>query len=151
MKSKQDIKLYNVFFPLWMILLFPHVWILVFPVNFLVDSLVLIISMAVLKMVERKKFFWSHIWKVFAFGMLADFVGAGYMYLMTAVLELAFLGDEWYITLPALIISAGLIFVFNYFITFRKDEKAIRLKFALIYTIATAPYTFLVPLSWLYG
>ncbi len=44
MKNK-DIKLYNVIFPFWMILLFPSVWFIVLPGNFIIDSLVLLISM----------------------------------------------------------------------------------------------------------
>ena len=82
--------------------------------------------------------------------MLADVIGAAYMLLMMAGFEVGNMGDELYLTLPALIISAALIFVFNYFITFRKAEKKLRLQFSLIFTIITAPYTFLVPSSWLY-
>ena len=50
-----------------------------------------------------------------------------------------------------MLVSAALIFVFNYFVTFRREEKAIRLRLALTFAIVTAPYTFLVPSGWLYG
>jgi len=60
------------------------------------------------------------------------------------------MGDELYLTLPALFISAVLIFVLNYFVTFKKTDKALRLNLSLIFAIVTAPYTFLVPSSWLY-
>jgi hypothetical protein len=52
---------------------------------------------------------------------------------------------------PGVLIAAALIFVFNYYITFRKDEKSLRMRLSLIFAIATAPYTFLIPSSLLYA
>ena len=60
------------------------------------------------------------------------------------------MGDELYITLPGLLIAAALIFVFNYFITFRKADKKLRLWMPVIFAVFTAPYTFLTPSAWLY-
>lgn len=60
------------------------------------------------------------------------------------------LGDELYLTIPGLLIAIALIFVFNYYITFRKLQKSSRFKLALMFAVITAPYTFLVPSSWLY-
>ena len=82
--------------------------------------------------------------------MLSDIIGAAYMFLLMWAFEVGSMGDELYLTIPALIISAALIFVLNYFVTFRKSDKTLRLKLALIFTIVTAPYTFLIPSSWLY-
>ena len=144
------VKLYNVFFPFWMILLFPVSWLIVFPVNFVVDSLVLLISMAVLKIAEKKQWYKRYIFKIFAFGMLSDIIGSLYMLFMVMAFEIGVMGDEFYLTVPAIIISAVLIFVSNYFITFRKIDKSLRFKFSLIFAVVTAPYTFLVPSSWLY-
>ena len=50
-----------------------------------------------------------------------------------------------------ILIAAAAIFLLNYFVTFRREDKAIRLKMALTFAIVTAPYTFLIPSSWLYG
>ena len=150
MKKNQDVKLYNVLFPLWMVMLFPLAWLVVLPGNFVIDSIVLIIGMFLFKVSEKKQFYKKHILKIFAFGMVSDIVGAGFMLLCCVVLSLGRMGDEWYITVPAIIISAALIFIFNYFITFKKEEKPLRLKMALLFTIVTAPYTFLVPSGWLY-
>jgi len=44
MGKKKDIKLYNILFPLWMLLLFPQAWLIVLPGNFIIDSLVFLIS-----------------------------------------------------------------------------------------------------------
>ena len=148
--KNNDIRLYNVLFPFWMLLLFPRMWAIVLPGNFIIDSLVLIISMFALKMTEKKRFYKRHIFQIWGFGMQSDIVGAAYMFLLMWAFEVGNMGDELYLTIPALIISAVLIFVLNYFVTFRKSDKALRLKLALIFTIVTAPYTFLIPSSWLY-
>lgn len=147
---KKEMRLYNVLFPFWMLLLFPQLWLIVLPGNFLIDSVVLAISVYCFKMDEKKVFYKQHIFKVFGFGMLADVVGAGYLLLMMIYFQVGQMGDEWYLTVPALILSAILIFVFNYFFTFRKCDGRMRMKLALIFAIVTAPYTFLVPSSWLY-
>ena len=148
--ENKNIKLYNVLFPFWMLLLFPQMWAIVLPGNFIIDSIVLIISMFALKMTEKKQFYKRHIFQIWGFGMLSDIVGAAYMFLLMWAFEVGSMGDELYLTIPALIISAALIFVLNYFVTFRKSDKVLRLKLALIFTIVTAPYTFLIPSSWLY-
>ena len=148
--KNNDIKLYNVLFPFWMLLLFPQMWAIVLPGNFIIDSIVLIISMFALKMTEKKRFYTRHIFQIWGFGMLSDIVGAAYMFLLMWAFEVGSMGDELYLTIPALIISAVLIFVLNYFVTFRKSDKVLRLKLALTFTIVTAPYTFLIPSSWLY-
>ena len=52
---------------------------------------------------------------------------------------------------PGLLAAAGLIFVFDYFISFRRVEQAKRRRLALAMAILTAPYTFLVPTNWISG
>lgn len=148
--KKNDIKLYNVLFPFWMLLLFPQLWLIVLPGNFIIDSLVLIISMFLLKISDKKHYYKRHILKIYGFGMLSDIVGSAYMLLLMLVFQVGRMGDEPYLTIPALIISAVLIFVLNYFVTFKNTDKALRLKLSVIFAIVTAPYTFLIPSSWLY-
>lgn len=149
MKERSRVRLYNVLFPFWMLMLFPQMWLIVLPGNFLIDSLVLLISLHVLKITDKKRWYKGHILKIFGFGLLADVIGAGYM-LLAFVFGLGRMGDEPYITLPALVISAVLIFVLNYYATFRKADSRTRLRLALTFAVATAPYTFLIPSSWLY-
>lgn len=155
-KPQKDVKLYNVLFPLWVLLLFPHAWLIVLPGNFAIDSAVLLITLLILKCNEKKRWYKKYILLVFAFGLLADIVGAAflmYMFYMMSfeVLPIKVPMDSPLITIPAMLISAGLIFVFNYFITFRKEDKKMRLIMSLVLAIVTAPYTFLIPTSWLYG
>lgn len=149
--NKHSVKLYNVLFPFWMILLMPQLWLVVLPGNFIIDSAVLLISLAILKIPDKKQWYKKYIFPIYAFGMLSDIIGSAYMLVLMICFEVGGMGDELYLTIPALFISAALIFVFNYFITFRKTDQKSRLTLSLILTIVTAPYTFLVPSSWLYN
>ncbi len=133
-----------------MLLLFPQMWLVVLPGNFLIDSLVLAILMAVLRLEEKKALYKSSILKIFCFGLLSDAIGAIYLLLMVFVAHLARMGDELYLTLPAVAVASVLIYLFNYRITFKQMERKTRIKMALTFAIATAPYTFLIPSNWIY-
>ena len=148
--NKKHIKLYNVLFPLWVLIWFPQTWIVVLPGNFAIDSLVLLFAMLALKMTEKWKFYKKHILPIFGFGMLADLIGSAYMLLFLLITRIDVAMDHPIITVPAIVLSGAMIFVFNYFVTFKKQDKRIRFKLALTYAIATAPYTFLIPFSWLW-
>ena len=65
MKNKNSVKLYNVLFPFWMLLLFPQMWLVILPGNFIIDSLVLIIGMSALKIADKKQWYKKHILKIF--------------------------------------------------------------------------------------
>lgn len=147
-------KFNNVIFPIWLLWLIPTVWIIIIPGNFIIDSLVLIISMKLFKIVCKKEFYKKHIFKIFIFGMISDIIGSLFIFLLLNIFEniidLGITGDELLITAPGLILASILIFILNYFITFRKLEKRLRFKFSLIFAIVTAPYTFLIPTSWIY-
>ena len=149
-ETKKDIKLYNVLFPLWMLLLFPQMWLIVLPGNFIIDSLVFLLSMLALKIENKKQWYKKYIVKIFSFGLLADIIGSAYMLLMMLVFQLGTMGDEPYLTIPALIISAASIYGFHYYITFQEIDRKQRLALSLIFAVITAPYTFFVPSSWLY-
>ena len=79
---KKDVRFYNVLFPFWMLLLFPQFWLIVLPGNFLIDSAVLLISLALMKIGEKKLWYKRYIWKIFACGLAADMIGAAYMLVM---------------------------------------------------------------------
>ena len=150
MNRSKSVTLYNVLFPIWMILLFPQMWLIVLPGNFLIDSLVLLASMAFLKISEKKLFYKKYIFAVFSFGILSDIAGSALLFLLCFVLELGHMGDELYLTLPAILLSAAMIFILNYYITFKKVDRKTRLTLSIIFSVVTAPYTFLIPTSWLY-
>lgn len=150
-QKNNSIRLYNVLFPVWMLLMFPVMWLAVIPGNFIIDSAVLLISLAALKIADKKQWYKKHIFKIFLFGMLSDVIGAAYMLGMMLVFRVGNMGDELYLTLPGMLIAAVMIFLLNYFVTFKKADCALRLKLALIFAVVTAPYTFLIPSSWIYN
>ena len=152
---KKETRLYNVMFPVWMLILFPITWLIVIPGNFIVDSLVLLICMKVLKIDDKKSFYKRNILKIFILGFFADIIGSACMFgglILFDHYNLAdfVMGDEFLLTIPGLIIAGVCIFLFDYFIALRKSDKAVRFKIALTFAIATAPYTFLIPSSWIY-
>ena len=148
--KKGRVKLYNVLFPVWMLMMFPGMWLIILPGNFIIDSLVLLITMKILNYADKKMFYKKHILKIFLFGMLADIIGALFIFLMMYLFDIGNRGDELYLTLPGLLIAGAMIFIFNYFITFKKLDKKERLRLSLIFAIITAPYTYLIPTNWIY-
>ena len=76
---KGAVKLYNVLFPFWMLMLFPQLWLIILPGNFIIDSLVLLISLKMFKICESKRWYKTYILKIFAFGILSDIIGSAYM------------------------------------------------------------------------
>ncbi len=148
---KKDLKLYNALFPLWFIVyIFPQTWLIAIPGNFIIDSVVLLIAMFALKIEDKGKFYKSKIFLLFICGFSADFIGALLM-LIVLYLGVGSMGDELYITIPGLIISAVLIYVLDYTLVLKNCDKHIRKVLSLVFAIATAPYTFLIPSSLIYG
>ncbi|MCL2519329.1 MAG: hypothetical protein FWF15_12270, partial [Oscillospiraceae bacterium] len=128
--------------------LLPRMWLIILPGNFIIDSLVLIIAMVVMRIESKRKFYKSVILKVFCFGLLADLIGVGFMFLL---IYLGTRDDEILLTLLGFIAASVCIFVFNYYISFRKYEKKIKFGMAIVFAIVTAPYTFFIPMEWLHS
>ena len=148
---KKPVRLYNVLFPVWRLWLVPQVWLVVLPGNFLIDSLVLFLAMKGLALSDKKRRYGESIWKVFLFGLLADFIAAGVLMFLAFVMEWGGpYADDLYLTVPALFLAGGMIFIFNYYITFRKSEQFVRWRLSLALAVFTAPYTFLIPSRWIY-
>lgn len=150
MNNKKQIRLYNVLFPAWMFTLLPPMWLVVIPGNFIIDSAVLLISLWALKIADKSKWYKKHILKIFVFGFLADIIGSAFLLLLLAIFGDVIFDFEFLFTLLATVVSALLIYVFNYFFTFKKVDRQIRVKLSLIFAITTAPYTFLIPTAWIY-
>ena len=147
---KTDVRLYNLIFPVWLMLTIPLVWLIVLPLNFIVDSLVLVISMKKLRIDNKKDFYKRHIFKIFWFGILADIIGAFIIFSLFYFFNIGSLGDELYLTTPGLIVALFMIFILNYYVSFKELDNKLRFRLALIYALVTAPYTFLIPLYWIY-
>jgi len=147
---KKDVRLYNVLFPVWILMTLPMLWWIVIPGNFIIDSLVMAFAIKALKLEDRWGFYRRHIVPVFLLGFLADILAALPMWL-GVYLELGGpLADSPVLTVPGVALAGILIYVFDYFISFRKLEKPLRKKLSLIFAVVTAPYTYLIPSQWIY-
>lgn len=171
MKNKSSIKIYNLIFPIWLLWLFPLTWIVVLPGNFIIDSLVLLLTLKVLKINDKKNIYKKTILKVWGFGFLSDFIGTVIMLvpeLISSNIPASF-RDWWYKNLSSpvsyspfdsiysiiwvvvsIIITSFFIYLFNYKISFKKldIEEISKKKLALSLAIFTAPYLFLLPTMW---
>lgn len=168
MNSSSKKKLYNIFFPIWILWLIPTTWLIVIPLNFILDFLVLFVSMKLIKIentfVNSKK----SIFRVFISGFLADFVSSALLICLTIlfsevnssslVLENLFRNPflsvkSFLIMMVFVVLAAILIYIFNYYVSFRKlnIESLEKKKLALSLAIFTAPYFFLLPTEMLYN
>lgn len=171
---KKDKKLYNIIFPIWFVWLMPPLIIFALIGNFLIDSAVILISFKIFKSasktgISNKSLYKKSILKVWGFGFLADIIGTIPLlglsifesilpvkipYEITSAVAYDPFSNIWsfIIVLGAVLIAGVFIFLFNYFITFKKtiDDKKLRLRFALTLAIVTLPWTFMIPTKFLY-
>lgn len=157
----KNYKLYNVMFPIWFLILMPVTWLYVIPANFLIDSAVLLLGAHFFLKGRAKEIWKKSILKVFIFGFLSDFVGAGFLtaglfissyFERSTVFEEACNGAQsiggFLVLLFAVAVSAVCIYFADLKISFKKIEAEVseRKKLALLTALATAPYTFFIPL-----
>jgi len=153
--------LYNVMFPIWFLLIFPYAWLVVLPVNFIIDSGVILLSYKHKKENNIKNKYFKSIFFIWTLGFLADIVGGIILLSLQNIDNHIFNEyistplnvnplDNWYSLFFMLIIiaiSGLMIFIFNYFLSFRKIgfDKKKKKHYALILAIFTSPYVFLFP------
>ena len=160
MKQDRSIRLYNVMFPIWFFFFLPPIWLVMLPVNFGVDTLVLMLS-ARHQQVEDQKALWKkHILPVWGIGFLSDLIGAGLVFLIYLVVAESPLVDTWMnpvlfpgttiISIPGVVLAGVMIYILNKKLTFRKStlDAAVIHKLCLHLAVFTAPYTMLIPLYW---
>lgn len=109
MRKKQTVTLYNILFPIWLLVWIPsHLWLLLIPLNFVIDYFVLYKSLPddvergknvpdggqrnknlpdetmwsknFPGSVSRKAFCNKHTWKICAAGFAADFIGSLFLF-----------------------------------------------------------------------
>ncbi len=79
---KRDIRLYNVIFPIWLILFLPSwLWLIIIPANLAVDCLVTWLTARRLGVPDRKAVLGHTWWRFWLLGFLADFIGGLWMLL----------------------------------------------------------------------
>ena len=159
---KREIRLYNIIFPVWMLWMFPPAWLVVLPGNLLFDGLVLLLSLTALGCAGKRSRMRALLLPFWGCGFLADFAGMAWMYLG---LFLSGLSGGWTPyrpfahpaafawTLSAVALSGVCIYFLDR--TVLKGELAPpplrqRRIIALAMAVFTAPWTFLLPSSWIY-
>ena len=157
MKSKGT-KLYNIGFSPLFLYIFPQLWFISLPVNFIIDSLVLLVGF---KLFGKEKVLFNYrksIWKTWLFGYLADLIGAAVQIEFEMIADMDFyrgsvmtnpLGGifPFFATLVSVAVSGILIYVFNLKICLNTSllEEKNKKKTALLIALCTAPYMFFMP------
>lgn len=169
---KKGTTLYNVIFPIWMLWLFPLSWLVVLPMNYVIDRLVVKLTQRRFQMPDILKKDKGAIWKVWGFGFLSDLIGTAAMFLITAIEFPSPETDRWWydhvsnavsynpfssvyalIAIVLCVALAGLcIYLFNYHISFRKSNLSAeqRKRLSMNLALFTAPYLFFLPTMWIY-
>lgn len=76
---KKTVRLYNVIFPIWLLLLFPQVWLIALPGNLAVDCLVLLAALTVMRQRQKGAIVKKLWWRFWLLGFGADAAGVVWM------------------------------------------------------------------------
>lgn len=165
--KKSNTRLYNLFFPVWLLFAHPLLIGAALPVNLLIDFLVIFLTLGCLGVENRTEIATAKIWRTWGLGFAADAIGAAILFFLSVILpELApatddAFGSALYLnpfrSLPAILIMLAvialvgvLIYWFNYSYVFsnttltKREQKRVCLMLATL----TAPYLFLLPTAW---
>lgn len=174
--SKHDITLYNVIFPLSMlVLLIPFTWVVILPANLAIDGIVMYLTLKWMKAKEIKTVMKTSFFKTWGLGFLADLIAAGLLFALMMIVDLIIEGApngsfekalEDMITMAnynplgsvgAFLIVAAIVAFCGYLIYLFNAKYALkhapladeqRKKLALSLAIFTAPYLFFIPTIW---
>lgn len=164
-------KLYNIILPIWLLVLFPLVWLIVIPGNLIVDCAVLLLTLCTLKHQAKKDVLKKVWWKFWLLGFAADAVGVlwlllgmvpatGWLPMSTSFVNLwndtvgNIVGNSFshWASFLWMLIGVALAGVCIYFF----DKRALRSCehltdrekhiVALTMAIVTAPWTFFIPM-----
>ena len=152
----RSLRLFNILFPAWMFYLLPTgLWLIILPVNFIIDSLVLWLAMRRLGLAERREVWKRSIFRIWSIGFLSDILGALLTFGLFLAIDAAHLSWDVYLfpgttllAIPGVIFSAVLIYALNKRYAFAKCvlDEAQKRKLSLALAILTAPYAMLIPL-----
>jgi len=151
-------------FPIWFLLVFPITWLVAIPVNFVIDTIVIIAGLKRFKADNVYETYKKIILKIWILGFVANLVGLGVLFLTQFLLKVQdgslynavtshvvwkpFTSVSSSITLIiALLVSMALIYFFNYKLSFKKVglNKKTAKKLAVLLALVTAPWLLLFP------
>lgn len=173
---KKEVKFYNIIFPGYLLWLAPQIWLVAVPASFIVDSVVILLSLYFLESSSRMTIYKKVILKVWGYGFLADLVSILFLlaadlsgYAISAALKesereniknfgFAIKYNPYFnifaliITILAIFISGFCIYLFNMKCVFKNiDMKSTdKKRLALLLAVFTAPYAFLIPANLLF-
>ena len=79
---KKEIRLYNVIFPIWLIIFLPTwLWLIIIPGNLVIDLLVSFLALRSVGCARPRDVLEKVWWKIWLLGFLADFIGGVFMLL----------------------------------------------------------------------
>ena len=162
-----SLRLYNVLFPIWILIFFPQVLAIVIPGNLIVDAAVLLLALAAMHHRAKGAVLRRCWWKVWLLGFAADLIGAAWMVLGGLLATWLPGGAEtlgkimynpfghpaaflW--TAAGVAIAGGVIFLLDRRVFRSVPELTSRqsTRLALTFAIVTAPWLFFLPLYSLY-
>ena len=155
-------RMYNVIFPIWVILVIaPWLWLIMIPLNFLIDWAVLYFGLKHLKYQNIAIIFRQKILKIVGFGFLADIIGIVILFLLNMIFGFIGLQDILFginfnpfsnciallVMVGIIIIVAIIIYKFNYHLVFKDSNLSWyqRHHLCFYFAIYTAPYLFVIP------
>ena len=161
MDSKKELRLYNLMFPVWMLIWWPSpLWLVLIPLNYALDALVLHVSLPAAT--DRRAFRRRHTWKICLAGFLSDFLGSALLFAVYALSPARQLTNDiaydpfgsaaaLAVTLASILLAAAAIFLLDRWVLCRSglDADAAR-RAARNLAVFTAPYLFLFPSGLLY-
>lgn len=159
MKTR-EMRLYNMILPVWLLWIFPQVWLVILPGNLLVDVLVVFFVLLALKRKDKGQLLKRLWWRVWLRGFAADAIGVAWLLLALILYDafkMTWLGPVMYDpfahpaaflwTLAAVAISGVCIYFFDRKVLHETDGLTSREthRIALSLAIVTAPWTFFIP------
>ena len=156
-------RLYNIFFPIWMLIFFPPIVLLILPANFVFDLAVLMLTMKFLQIYDAFKYAKAVILRVWLCGFAADLLGAMLMMLPVVPFNLgepleavfynpfAYIGSFLWATF-CIGVSAAAIYGLNYYFCLKRLPFSCRQRRRLSLSLAifTAPYLYYMPTNLFY-
>ena len=155
-KMRRDSRLYNILFPIWLFYLIPTgIWLIIFPANFVIDSLVLYIAMKHYSSDGFADVWRKSILRIWGIGFICDLAGAFLImaieilrgYMLPSINTFYFPGAT-IIAIPGVLLSGVLIYRIDRVYAFKNCNMEMGLvkKLSWALSIFTAPYAMLIPL-----
>lgn len=161
----KDIKLYNLIFPFWLLIISPPLIIVAVVGNFIIDSLVVLITMKVIGVKDVKKNYKKTILNVWGLGFFSDIIGV--IWLMIFAFGIGMINNEVVYSITSaisynpfanigafILVTIGIaiagycIYRFNLKSLQKTDlTLAQQKRVALSLAIITAPYFFYLPIE----